>query len=414
MTLPRETLRLLVASVVALPLAAISGAHALSSASLRLAPELAISVFPFNGLAAEKLAYATFANRVKDALTGNAGQAADTPGGAQARPRQEFDGGASGLQAYARSAVPAARAALALEPLLPKAHAILAMSEPDPEQRRQIVALASRLNRRELALQGLVLQQKANEGDYAGTITTLDQILRVHPERQAEFFPLLVDALAQKETKQAFSNLLRDDLPWRDAFLGFAVNEPRTLDNLADIREEISLDNLTFDRRLIVGLVAQGNLEKALAVYNLASGPQQGNSASSWKSDYPPFDWELADTAGLRAQADKSLSNLEFSIEPGNGGVLASRLIPAPGSPFQVRISHEVEPLSQTKDLQFRISCMGQAKPFFGDTFSVGESVFQIRNRPDCPYLTIAIAGRAWTGSSALNGKLGTLKISPK
>jgi hypothetical protein len=288
------------------------------------------------------------------------------------------------------------------------------MSEPDPEQKRQIVALASGLNRRELALQGLVLQQKSNERDYDGTVTTLDQILRVHPERQAEFFPLLVDALAQRETKQAFSTLLRDDLPWRDAFLKFAVNDPRTLDNLADIREEISLDNLTFDRRLIVGLVAQGNLETALAVYNLASGSQQEDSTSSWKSDYPPFDWELAETAGLRAQADKSLSNLEFSIEPGNGGVLASRLIPAPRSPFQVRINHEVEPLSQTKDLQFRIWCRGQAKPFFEGAFRVGESVFQIGNRPDCRYLTIAIAGRAWTGSSTLSGKLRTPTVNLK
>jgi hypothetical protein len=379
---------------------------------MRSSPEFAISVFPANGLAAERLAYGTFVDGVKEAFAGPAQQGAPMSDD-QTELMKEFEGGTSDLQVFAASASQAARDALALEPLLPKAHALIALAQTDTNKRNQIVTLASRLNRRELSLQGLVLQQKVEGGDYAGSIETVDQILRVHPERQAEFFPLLVDALARTETKPAFSDLLRNDLPWRDAFLGFAVKDPWTLDNLAQIRKEISPDNLAFDQRLIAGLVAQGNIREAATIYELAVATNQKMGTASWQSDYPPFDWKLSDTSGLRARANKSLDTLEFSIEPGNGGILASKLIPAPPAPFKIRIRVAGDPSAQIKDLKLQISCWQQASPFFEGTFVSEASVFNITNNPGCAYLQVAIAGRAWTGSSALGGTLGLMQLDP-
>ena len=57
----------LVASV-AIGLAAVSGAHALSSASLRNDPEVAASIWQANGRAKEKIAYLTFVKQVRAAL----------------------------------------------------------------------------------------------------------------------------------------------------------------------------------------------------------------------------------------------------------------------------------------------------------------------------------------------------------
>jgi hypothetical protein len=413
MQLSNKPFKLLAASSVSLPLAIICGAHGLSSASLRSSPEFAISVFPANGLAAERLAYGTFVDGVQEALVGptqRAGPMSDD----QAELMKEFEGGTSDLQAFAASASQAARDALALEPLLPKAHALLALAQTDTNKRNQIVALASRLNRREISLQGLVLQQKVEGGDYAGSIETLDQILRVHPERQAEFFPLLVEALARTETIPAFSDLLRNDLPWRDAFLGFAVKDPRTLENLAQIRKGISPDNLAFDQRLIAGLVAQRDIREAAAIYGLAVASNQKMATVSWQSDYPPFDWKLSDTSGLRARANKKLDTLEFSIEPGNGGILASKLISAPPSPFKIGMRVTNEPSSQIKDLKLQISCWNEASPFFEQAFLSGSSVFEIAGNPGCAYLQVAIAGRAWTGSNALAGNLGPLQLNPR
>lgn len=410
MILPRRILKLLITSAVGLSLAVICGAHGLSSASLRYSPESALSLFPANGLALEKVAYVKFVDDVKDDLTGAAQATLAVPGG-QEKLMNEFQGRTSDLQPFAAYAIQVTRRAMALEPLLPKAHALLALAQTDLNKRKQIIALASQLNRRDLSLQSLVLQNNAESGDYAASIETLDQVLRVHPERQVDFFPLLVDALAQRETRGAFADLLRNDLPWRDAFLAFAVADPRTFENLASIRRANSFDNFVFDQKLIAGLVARGRVADAAAIYKLAVGPNHGVS-TAWRSDYPPFDWKLSDTSGLRARANRSLDKLEFSIEPGNGGILASKLVPAPSSPFKISISLTNNPPLQIENLKLRISCWGQTSPFFERALVNGVSVSEIAQTTGCAYLQISIVGRAWTGSSALEGTLGPLEFS--
>lgn len=414
MSSSHKAIKLLLALVLAVPLAALSGAHGLSSASLRNAPDLSATVFPINGLALEKVAYRNFVGGVTESLAG--------PDDTELKSNEpetdvttQFEAGTLDLQDFAQRASQAAREALMLEPLTAKTHAILALSETDLQDKRRLVALASRLNRRELALQGLVLQQRLDDNDYAGTINTLDQILRVHPERKAEFFPLLVNALAQSATKPAFTSLLSEPLPWRDSFLDAAVGDPRVLENLADIRPRIALDNLAFDQRLIAGLADQGSLASAERMYRFVANPEQSGSqdrAEAWRSAYPPFDWKLADTAEMRAQPSKNLERLELSIEPGNGGILASRILAPPNAPFEIRIGHQIEPASQVKDFRLQLSCWGQSSPFFAEPFAEGKRVFKIDSRPGCEFIELAIIARAWTGSRPLNGFLKPVAIS--
>lgn len=413
MIAPAKPFKLGLASMLAIPLAALSGTHALSSTSLRNAPELSYSVFPVNGQAREKLAYQNFVGNVKESLEGsNRPMAEEVEADTELTPSAKVSNLV--LQTFAQYAAPAAREALMREPLLPKAHAILALSETDTRSKRQLVALASRLNRREVALQGLVLQQRLDDRDYAGTIDTLDQILRVNPARKAQFFPLLIDAMAQDVTKPAFTTLLRDEVPWRDAFLDAAVGDERVLKILADIRQEITLDNLAFDQRLIAGLARRESLASAETVYRLASKSKQIDKkadAKLWQSAYPPFDWELTDAAGMRAQPAAKNDVLEFSIEPGNGGILASRLVKVPQYPFQIRIDHQIQPVDQVKDFKLQLACWGETSPFFEEAFSKNNSLFRIVSGPGCEYLELAIVARAWSGSEPLNGSLTSFEI---
>ena len=127
--------------------------------------------------------------------------------------------------------MPAARAALALEPLLPKAHAILAMSEPDPEtEAPNCCSGITPEPAPSLRCRDLCSSKRPTKGDYAGTITTA----RSNPPRAPRtasrvFSPLLVDALAQKEPKQAFFHNYANAMISLGGkhFFGFAVNEPR-------------------------------------------------------------------------------------------------------------------------------------------------------------------------------------------
>lgn len=408
--------RVLLASLLAIPLAFLSGAHAFSSASLRHSPELALAVFPFNGLAQEKVAYRSLVAGIQKASGKSDGT--DLP--------NNLDGNSSSLglavssadlMNSATSVADAARGAIRLEPLSPRAFVILALSDQDPAQRQRIVQQASRLTKRDLALQTLVLKSRGEAGDYAGAINTLDEILRVHPERKTEFFPLLVQALGDKATIPEFARLLGKPLPWRDAFLNFALTDQNAIANLAVVRERIATDDKEFDRRLIAQLVDSGQVSSAERIYRLVGGarvPDANAAQFSWNSDYPPFDWKLSDQAGFRAQVGNRPDILEIDIAPGNGGVIASRLVRNLQVPFMLSLAHDIEPAGQTKDMKLTIACSGQSKPFFERPFAESASSFAVDQVPSCPYLLVSIWARSWTDARALTGTLSPVVITAK
>ena len=145
-------------------------ALAVQSAGIALtkkAPDTAITAFPLNGLAYENILATT-------ETTGSPKEGAKA-----ARPWA--------LEAYRR------------EPLVPKAHAILALAEDVPERRKTILDAALALNRREPRLQAVVLQEQVANADYPAAIASLDRILRVKPSQDKELFPILTSVFAQRE-----------------------------------------------------------------------------------------------------------------------------------------------------------------------------------------------------------------------
>jgi len=400
------------ASVVAVALAVASGAHALSSATARKSPELALALWPSNGLARERLAYRTFVESARRAIPEAKDDRPEKPD-----PDLEAERtgplGSLDLRPFALAATPDAIRALRDAPLSPKAHVILALSLQDPVRREKIVQLASQLNRRDLPLQGLVLESRVAAGDYAGTIATLDQILRVHPQRQAEFFPILTGALRQRATISAFRNLLSDPVPWRDAFLMHAAADADAARNLADIREATDFGNSEFDKSLIANLARNGDLEVAARLYRKIGNASPTNEFL-WSSAYPPFDWTFAQQPGLRAQLSKNDRDLEFAIDQGNGGALASKLIRRPSDRFTVTVRYELTDPSLGKDLKLSLMCNGQSQPFFESSFADQKGRFNIDQNPGCDYLVLAIIGRSWTGGSALNGSITDVLITAR
>jgi hypothetical protein len=219
-------------------------------------------------------------------------------------------------------------------------------------------------------------------------------------------------------TKTEFVELLSESLPWRERFLVFAVKQPDVLENLAAIRQEIKLDNIEIDRRLIANLARTGDLETAARLYDQIR-PTYANAAqitsTGWSSAFAPFDWTFADEAQFRAQVAKTGGRLEFAVEPGNGGVLASRIIKMPEASFSVSIANNVKKLSVLNDLKLRLSCWGQDQPFFEAPFKTSKGMFDnLRAPPKCTYIKLAISARSWTGSSPLYGSLEPVIIKPK
>jgi hypothetical protein len=292
------------------------------------------------------------------------------------------------------------------------------MAADDPADKRALLATALKLNRRDLMLQSLVLEDQVTRQDYTNTLATLDDIMRVHPEQSTTFFPILIDALKSDAAAEAVGGILDRGSEWHDRFLDAAAGDRDALPNLAKLRLRRDDIDPEIDRRLIRGLAAGGRNEQAYLVYARANpdGVQQGGLTSgrlSWANDYPPFDWLLADEGGFRADFVDAEDRLEVYLRSGKGGVLAERLVEAPSGPFSVSINHTLEPAQQVKDIRLQVGCPGAEELAVDQPLSVrpGEiSVPAIAGR--CKFVKIAIYGRSWSGKPAIRGQIAPLTIN--
>ena len=381
--------RLLLASAAGLGLAVILAVHAFSVTAVRNSPQVAASLFPVNGLALEQSAFAMFI--------------------------ADQSGDASALE-VSLEVNETALTSVSKEALTPKSHTLLAISADDSNTRATILAAAEKLNRRDASLQGMLLQEYLDKEDDPATIATLDRLLRVNPERSREFFPVLAAALANEETLPVFGELLDNASPWHQDFLEFASRQRDSLQGLAAIRSELVIESDTFDRRLITGLIAQGDEATASRIYRQVTGKEIAifsGGTMDWQSEYPPFDWRLIDEPGFRAQPSRDGAGLEITIRPGKGGIIAARLIDAPSGPFKVSVDLQMSQSQQLRDVRVQLLCPNSTTPFFDERLSRQGDGFEVPAVPeDCDYQILAINARAWSGRSALSGTIRSIEIS--
>ncbi|WP_128891519.1 hypothetical protein [Erythrobacter sp. HKB08] len=380
--------RAIVAVLAGLLIAALLALQSISSVTTRRAPDLAVSLMPLNGLAKEQLA------------------------------ARQFTGGvtkADEVVPSAKAATPSASGAFAGEALTPKAIAILALASADPAQRDRILAAATSLNRRDLLLQGLVLEEQVKARDYAGSLATLDRLMRVHPEQKPALFPLLQRALSEDDAIPAFAEILDGSSDWHDDFLEFAVRDPASLAGLASLRESGDVGSEEFERRLIQGLADNGQVDRAYSLFQLASGKSAARGTAGpidWQADYAPFDWRFADEGGFRAQQGRFEEQAEIYVRGGKGGLIADRLIRAPAGRFAIRATHRIQPVDQVRDVRLQLRCAGSETPFFDERFGRGENLFEVGSAPaGCEFMSVGIQARAWSGRSALRGTIDRLEI---
>lgn len=376
-------------AVTAAVLAAFLALQAIGSVQTRKEPAVASLVAPWNGLAFEQLATREFRASASDGT--------DIP-------------------AAALAAVPSARKAFGLDPLTPKALAIMALAEQDASQKAEILDGATVLNRRDLLLQGILLEQQIKAADYSETLATLDRILRVHPRESVTFFPILIQALRQDGAVPAFADILGARPVWLQSFLQAAVNDGEALSNLAKLRLTMEDVEPSIDQRLVAGLVGRGDREDAYEMYLHSSKSSPVSSypyTLNWNSALPPFDWAFVDDANFRAQTAVTGDTLEVFIKSGNGGVLAARMIPNPSRPLVFTFSHSITPANQARDLKLAVQCADSDTMLIEQSFSGAKSTVELPPT-SCSFLNVTLLGRAWSGRSAIRGNIGQLTVATR
>lgn len=383
--------RLGAAVVISLLVSAIVGAITTGSVASRSNPVLAQAVSPFSCEAKDLLAFATF----------------------QASISQPTE-----LTTPTRRAAPLAKVALRCAPLMPRSRAILAMAAAEGPARAQILLKAEQMNRREILLQGLVLQEHLANRDVGATTATLDRILRVHPAHEADFFPILVNALADFDGVDELAEVLDGSAPWHQRFLDHAVNQPNALLGLAALYPKIENTTERFDIILVGSLARAGSLDEAWSVYRRAHSSRReqpiDHTARRWNQQMPPFDWRYADSTGIRVQPSISLMDLQISILPGYGGILAQRTFHSNGKSLSLQVSHNIAPSSQLRNFRVSAECAQNGDLLINETLEARTINWNLPSRAkECRFIVLKITGRVFSFESPAHGEISVFDIKP-
>lgn len=370
-------------------LAAIILVLSLSSALSRTAPVTALTLWPANGMAKEELAFDVFASATTDPMD---------------------------LQGPAEQAQEQALSAYLSDPLAPKALTILALASKESDTRAEILDSATALNRRDLALQGLVLQRHSLAGDYTSMIETLDQMFRTHVKARQQFFPVLVQALKTDGTQQQFVDLLARPAPWHESFMRIALDDADARIVFASIRDQLNTEDPEFDRRLIERLASQGELSFARDVYERVRDAQSDEAnadTSGWPSQYPPYDWALSDEADLRGQPSRTGDVLEIFVRSGTGGDVASRIMDFPKGPFVIAANLGTPSGLREGAIRIGIDCADDGRRVFEAPLGRGSNRIEVAElNADCDQKRLVISVRSRQSEPTLRANLSRVKLT--
>ena len=127
----------------------------------------------------------------------------------------------------------------------------------------------------------------------------------------------------------------------------------------------------------------------------------------------PPFDWQLANDTGQRAQIIDESARLEFFVKRGTAGVLAERILTLPQS-FRLEIKHNVSPARQLEDVRIELQCEKTKQKFLDQPLTQSPSIYSVYQRPnDCKYVRLSLFARAWTDKSDIDGLIHYIVINP-
>ena len=384
--------------VVAILLAIMSGSAALGSIAKNKSPELALSVFPKNGFAAQAMA---------SGLT-------------MASVAKKNKGNFPDLVNPAWSAM--ARRAFESEAASPDAIAVLALSHTG-NVRRELMQKAFELSRRQKFATGWLIADSGKRNQLPTLLDYYDTLLRTSSSAATVVMPVMVGALIDDESVAPLTALLDKNPPWADLFWRQVVSSPEALANAAVLRRKLhkidSSRQFYHDDYLIEALVGHEQFENAITLYRLFSSQagihlNASQDSSRFDRSYPPLDWQLYSTGEYGSTiTDKKL---HVSAIRDSGGVFARKLVELPPGSFQV-LAVLAEALPTGASLALELSCaQTTAKPLKVRINLNHQSTKQMFNNKGsgCSFFWLNITGRADEENAGFDMTIESISVSAK
>jgi len=164
----------------------------------------------------------------------------------------------------------------------------------------------------------------------------------------------------------------------------------------------------------VVNLVRAGNFGGAIALYRAfdSSGKTAAQAQQlDWKAQFPPFDWGLADSYDAYARTRRE-GGLAIRVQPGSGGVLATRMLDLPPQVTALRIEHAIDIAGDRDTLSAKLTCAGDGPELSAKDFTTSPVVLPVPARPaGCDVLVLSIEGRAWSAGEIIEGPITAIKL---
>ena len=296
-----------------------SGVGAIGAIAKNKAPELAVTLSPMNGFAAENLAAAA----IKKSVAENLGQFPNR---------------------IAFPTITLAQAAFIAEPATPEAVAVLALTKEDIIKQK-LMSRAYLLSRRQPLVTGWMIADSGAREDVPALLDYYDTMLRTNTSAASVVIPVMAGALADDNFVAPFASLLSKQPPWANQFWGTVVGTPRAVVNAARLREALykpgENNEVYRDADLIRALVNNQQFDRAVNLYKYIVNSKKidsviKNGTFDADSKYAPIDWQLFSTGKYSATITKG--KLELSAIRSAGGLLARQLVRLPAGTLKLEV----------------------------------------------------------------------------
>ncbi len=237
-----------------------------------------------------------------------------------------------------------------------------------------LLSLARRASRRDVATQILLIEWYASRDDLQKVVTLYDEALRTSGAARTVLFPILARALDDEDVRGAFVPLLKLKTNWMVDFLYFSGFRPESTATTAKLIQQsgtLSDDQYArqFQSRFLAHLIASHLYDDANRLYRRMAGAEPNLlsdvrfSVSRGKGQFRPIAWELKEGEQVESRF--------FSSETKRGGlelnVLATGVVPEmaayriaylkPGA-YRLHVSAKTAEMTAGSTLEWIVQCL--------------------------------------------------------
>lgn len=345
---PRSTRRRLTRTLILVVVAAVAGSLSLkntvANVAVRADPVLASAIAPGDGRLQAAAAAATFASSLDTSESGPSARAA--------------------------------RSALRSDPTAVDAVIVLAMQAQlrgEADAANRLFDYALQLSRREFRPQLWAIEKAVNAGDFRAALRSYDLTMRTSGYGQEVLFPIISNAMHEKEIRSEVVVMMGKNPAWRDSLIHYISVRPQTSKVALALLPELSSAGIPFEMADAVGvvrtLVDQQEYELAWQLDSFLGGSKNRDESRDRffmrrPDGVSPFEWSISDNTGssvsITRHGEKGAA--DFSVAPRSGGVILSQFTVAPPGSYRLFYSAERFEPGDEAEVRWTVSCESGAQ----------------------------------------------------